>query len=69
MKVIIIYNYDSFTYNLVHYFEALDANVEVVFNDHVCLEDLYAFDKIVLSPGPGLPAQAGKMMEVITHFA
>jgi len=69
LKVIIIDNYDSFTYNLVHYFEALDAEVQVVFNDHVNLEDLYSFDKIVLSPGPGLPSQAGKMMEVITHFA
>lgn len=69
LKVIIIDNYDSFTYNLVHYFEALDVEVSVVFNDQVKLEELEAYDKIVLSPGPGLPREAGKLMDVIDQYA
>lgn len=69
MKILIIDNYDSFTYNLVHYFEALDAKVTVVFNDRIVLEEMNDFDKIVLSPGPGLPKDAGKLMEVIATYA
>ena len=53
----------------MHYIEALDVEVDVVFNDQVDLEDVNNYDKIVLSPGPGLPDQAGKMMEVIANYA
>lgn len=69
MKVIIIDNYDSFTYNLVHYFEALDAEVSVVFNDQVQINELEDYDKIILSPGPGLPKEAGQLMDVIEQYA
>ena len=55
-KIFIIDNYDSFTYNLVHYFEELNCEVSVKRNDQFNLKELEAFNYIVLSPGPGLPA-------------
>lgn len=67
-KIVIIDNYDSFTFNLVHYFEALNCEVTVFRNDEFDMEELEAFDKIVLSPGPGLPSQAGLLKSVIETF-
>lgn len=68
-KVAVIDNYDSFTYNLVHYLEDLNASVTVFRNDEFELDELQTFDKIVLSPGPGLPAQAGNLLQVIQKYA
>ena len=68
-KVLVIDNYDSFTYNLVHYLEDLDCEVTVKRNDKLTLEEVDAFDKIVLSPGPGIPDEAGLLKEIITKYA
>lgn len=69
MNIVIIDNYDSFTYNLVHLIASLGANVTVLKNDNLELVQLENFDKIVLSPGPGLPEEAGKTMDVIRTYA
>ena len=69
IKIIIIDNYDSFTYNLSHLLKELGANVTVVRNDKFRIEDLEQYDKIVLSPGPGIPSEAGLMPEVIKAYA
>ena len=69
MKIAVIDNYDSFTYNLVHYLEDLGAKVTVFRNDEFELKELDAFDKIVLSPGPGIPSEAGLLKEVIQTYA
>lgn len=69
MKVLMIDNYDSFTYNVVHYLEALGAEVEVFRNDKISLEDVGKYDKIVLSPGPGIPEEAGIIMDLIKQYA
>ena len=69
MKIVVIDNYDSFTYNLVHYLEDLGAIVTVFRNDEFELKELDAFDKIVLSPGPGIPDEAGLLKEVIKTYA
>lgn len=68
-KIVVIDNYDSFTYNLVHYLEDLGADVTVYRNDAFALEDLETFDAIVLSPGPGIPSEAGLLMQVIQMYA
>lgn len=68
-KVVIIDNYDSFTYNLVHYLEDLNRHVTVYRNDEFELDELKPFDKILLSPGPGLPSEAGLLKQVIQHYA
>jgi len=67
--VLVIDNYDSFTYNLVHYLEDLDCKVTVKRNDQLTLEEVNAFDKIVLSPGPGIPDEAGLLKEIIRTYA
>ena len=69
MKIVVIDNYDSFTYNLVHYLEDLGATVTVFRNDEFELKELEVFDKIVLSPGPGIPDEAGLLKEVIKTYA
>jgi len=69
MKIVIIDNYDSFTYNLVHYLEELSGEVTVLRNDEFEIEELQAFDKILLSPGPGIPDEAGLLKQVISHYA
>lgn len=69
MKTVIIDNYDSFTYNLAHLVKELDAEVSVVRNDQFRLSELKPFDKIILSPGPGIPAEAGLLMDVIDAYA
>lgn len=68
MHLLIVDNYDSFTYNLVHYFEEVDCSVEVVKNDEIDLDTISKYDALVLSPGPGLPEESGKLMEVISKF-
>jgi anthranilate synthase component 2 len=68
-KVLVIDNYDSFTYNLVHYLEDLNCEVTVVRNDKLDLEDVAPFDKIVLSPGPGIPDEAGLLKPIIEKYA
>ena len=69
MKIVIIDNYDSFTYNLSHLLKELGAEVEVVRNDKFELKDLEQYDKIVLSPGPGIPSEAGLLLDVIRTYA
>jgi anthranilate synthase component II len=70
MRILVFDNYDSFTYNLVHLVEKLtDADVDVFRNDQVSLEEINNYDKIILSPGPGLPKDAGLLMEVIKKYA
>ena len=69
IKIFIVDNYDSFTYNLVHYLESFNVEVTVKRNDEFELQELASFDKIILSPGPGLPKNAGLMPKVIeTYF-
>jgi len=68
-KVLVIDNYDSFTYNLVHYLEALDCEVTVYRNDEFELDEVAKFDKILLSPGPGIPDEAGLLKAVIQTYA
>lgn len=65
MRVLIIDNYDSFTYNLLHIVEQYVADVSVFRNDEIPLASLDTYDKILLSPGPGLPEEAGQLMEVL----
>lgn len=68
MELLLIDNYDSFTFNLVHYFESIDAvNVTVVRNDKITIDSIYQYDGVILSPGPGLPEQSGLLMEVVKH--
>lgn len=69
MKILVIDNYDSFVYNLVHYLEALDCEVTVKRNDRFSLEEVEEYDKILLSPGPGIPEEAGLLKEVIKKYA
>lgn len=68
-KIVVIDNYDSFTYNLVHYLEDLNCEVTVFRNDEFELDELQKFDKIVLSPGPGIPEEAGLLKDVIRKYA
>lgn len=68
-KILVIDNYDSFTYNLVHYLEDLGCEVTVKRNDQLTLKDVESFEKIVLSPGPGIPDEAGLLKEIIKEFA
>lgn len=69
MKVVIIDNYDSFTYNLSHLLKELGAEVTVLRNDRFHLDELEQFDKIVLSPGPGIPEEAGLLLDTIKTYA
>ena len=69
MNILVIDNYDSFTFNLVHYLEELDCEVTVKRNDQFELSEVAAFDKIVLSPGPGIPDEAGLLKPVIEKYA
>ncbi len=68
-KIVIIDNYDSFTYNLSHLLKEVGADVDVLRNDQFRLEELQQFDKIVLSPGPGIPSEAGLLLDVIRAYA
>ena len=70
MKILILDNYDSFTYNLVHCLRELagDAEMTVVRNDQITIDEVEAYDKILLSPGPGIPEEAGIMPELIKRY-
>lgn len=68
-KVLVIDNYDSFVYNLVHYLEETGCKVTVRRNNEVALEEIKDFDKILLSPGPGIPEEAGLLKEIISEYA
>lgn len=70
MKILVFDNYDSFTYNLVHLIKKIsDATVDVYRNDEIPLEKVAEYDKIVLSPGPGLPSEAGMLLSLIKEYA
>jgi anthranilate synthase component 2 len=70
MKILIFDNYDSFTYNLVHLVEKItNEKVDVYRNDKIALEDVEQYDKIILSPGPGLPSEAGLLLPLIKEYA
>lgn len=68
-NVLVIDNYDSFTYNLVHYLEDLDCKVTVFRNDEFELNELKEFHKILLSPGPGIPSESGLLLDIIKMYA
>ncbi|MFZ6052829.1 anthranilate synthase component II [Halocola ammonii] len=69
MRILIIDNFDSFTFNLFHYCEQFCDDVTVVRNNAIELDEIQAFDKIVLSPGPGLPKDAGITLKTLEHFS
>jgi len=70
MKILIFDNYDSFTYNLVHLVKELGyTDVAVFRNDKIALEDVAKYDKIILSPGPGIPSEAGLLLPLIKEYA
>ena len=69
MKTLLFDNYDSFTYNLLHILKELGAEVEVFRNDKISLDEVDRFDKIVLSPGPGIPEEAGLLLPLIRRYA
>jgi anthranilate synthase component 2 len=70
MKILIFDNYDSFTYNLVHLVEKIThEKVDVRRNDQISLEDIKVYDKIILSPGPGVPSEAGLLLPLIKEYA
>ena len=70
MKILVIDNYDSFTYNLVHAIKKISGlPVDVYRNDEISLEEIEKYDKIVLSPGPGIPEEAGLLLDIIKAFA
>ncbi len=68
-KVLVIDNYDSFTYNLVHYLKDFNCEVTVKRNDKLKLDEVEKFDKILLSPGPGIPDEAGLLKPIIKKYA
>src|SRR6187401_1204056 len=70
MRILVFDNYDSFTYNLVHLVEKiLHRKVDVFRNDQVTLEEISTYDKIILSPGPGIPEEAGLLLPLIREYA
>ena len=70
MKILVYDNYDSFTYNLVHLVEhIMKQKVDVFRNDKLPMENVAAYDKIILSPGPGIPSEAGQLLELIGLYA
>ena len=70
MKILLIDNYDSFTYNLYHYLSSLKCNVDVVRNDKISISKIKKnkYKKIVISPGPGNPSQAGFCLNIVKYF-
>ncbi len=71
MKILVLDNYDSFTYNLVHIIRELGygEQMDIIRNDKISVEEVSKYDKILLSPGPGIPSEAGIMMDVIRTYA
>jgi len=68
MKILLLDNYDSFTYNLFHLLEPLVERIDVVLNDQFEIEQIHQYDAVVFSPGPGLPQDAGCMPQLIRQF-
>ena len=70
MKILLIDNYDSFTYNLYHYLSSLKCKVDVYRNDKIKISEIIKakYKKIVISPGPGNPNQAGSCLKIVKHF-
>jgi anthranilate synthase component 2 len=68
MKILVLDNYDSFTYNLVHIVRALGYQMDIYRNDKIAIEDVKKYDKILLSPGPGIPDEAGIMKKVVSEY-
>lgn len=68
-KVLVLDNYDSFVYNLAHYLATADCEVHVIRNDQLSLEEVAFYDKILLSPGPGIPDEAGLLKAIIEKYA
>ena len=70
MRILVFDNYDSFTYNLVHLVEKITGeNPDVYRNDRISLEEVVAYDKIILSPGPGIPEESGSLLQLIKEYA
>lgn len=69
MKILLLDNYDSFTFNLVHIVKELGYEIDVIRNDKIALEAVDAYDKILLSPGPGIPEEAGILLPLIERYA
>ena len=69
MKILLFDNYDSFTYNLLHILKEFGADTEVFRNDRITLDEVARFDKIILSPGPGIPQEAGILLPLIERYA
>ena len=70
MRILVFDNYDSFTYNLVHLVKKItNEQVDVYRNDQISIKDIDKYDKIILSPGPGIPSEAGLLLEVIKNYA
>jgi len=68
MKILVLDNYDSFTYNLVHIIRELGYEMDIFRNDKIAIEDVSSYDKILLSPGPGIPQEAGILKQVIEAY-
>ena len=71
MKTLLIDNYDSFTYNLYHYLQSLNCNVDVIRNDKITTQEIIRknYKKIVISPGPGNPNQAGNCLKIVKDLS
>lgn len=67
-KILLIDNYDSFTYNLVHLIKSLGFEADVRRNDEITLAEIEGYDKILLSPGPGIPSEAGLLLDIVKQF-
>lgn len=68
MKLLVFDNYDSFTYNIVHALRGMGVEPEVVRNDKITVEDMGVFDKIIISPGPGIPEEAGVLLPMLDRW-
>lgn len=69
MHILVIDNYDSFTYNLVHYLETMCEQVDVIRNDMIALQEIERYDRIVYSPGPGIPSESEVMFKILHNYA
>lgn len=69
MKILVFDNYDSFTYNIVHALRELNVEPDVVRNDVINLDDVEKYDKIIISPGPGIPEESGLLMDLLKRYA